>query len=102
LSHQQLLERHKNQTSFKELEETVKSTIELAKNAKLLWNSRSPEERRLLLEMLLSNRKLDGVNVQYDLKKPFQILLEMKQDLKWRRQCESFRTACFMFPNSNT
>ena len=48
--------------------ETARSIIELATTAKSLWNQRSAIERRHLLDLLLSNRSLDGVNVRYDLK----------------------------------
>ena len=67
----------------------MKTTIELAKNSKLLLNSRAPEERKQLLEMQLSNLKLDGVKVQDVLKKPFQILLEIRTNPKWRRTWDS-------------
>ncbi|NOT79325.1 MAG: recombinase family protein [Bacteriovoracaceae bacterium] len=68
------------------MEETVRSTFELAINAKLLWSSRTPQEKKDLLEMLLSNRRVNGKSVEYDWKKPFQILLQMKQDQEWLKQ----------------
>jgi len=71
------------------MEETVRSTFELAINAKLLWNSRTPQEKKDLLEMLLSNRRVNGKSVEYDWKKPFQILLQMKQDQEWRKTRDS-------------
>lgn len=64
--------------------ETVRTTIELARDAKSLWLSRSPDERRQFLDELLSNRVLDGANVRYDLKKPFATLVEMKENENWR------------------
>lgn len=69
--------------------ETVQSTIELAKSAKSLWSGRTDIEKRELLEKLLSNPVLDGVNVRYDLKKPFAKLVEMKEKVKWRSLRES-------------
>jgi hypothetical protein len=50
-------------------------------------------ERRRLLETLVSNPRLDGGTVRFDLKKPFQILSEMREDPDWRARVEEFRTA---------
>jgi len=74
--------------------ETVQSTIELAKNAEQLWNLRSPDEKKLFLEKLLSNPTLSGVTIDYDLKKPFEKLKEMKQIREWRPQRESNPCLC--------
>ncbi len=65
--------------------ETVQSILQLATNAESLWQRRNSQERRNLLERLLSNRVWDGVSVQYELVKPLQTLSEMKQDKNWRR-----------------
>ncbi len=65
--------------------ETVESIIELATNADSLWIHMTTEERRLLLDKLLSNRVLDGVTVRYELIKPLRTLCEMKTDSRWRR-----------------
>lgn len=73
--------------------QTAKSILELAKHAKSLWLSRSPEERREMLESVLSNRALDGLIVRYDLKKPFAILAEMNAEGDWRPKADEFRTA---------
>ena len=69
--------------------ETAKSIIELAKHAKSLWLSQSPEARRGLLEKLLSNQVLDGPIVRYQLKKPFEILARMKETENWRPHRDS-------------
>ena len=71
--------------------ETARSTIELATMAKSLWKRRSPIERRQLLDLLLSNRTLDGVTIRYDLKKPFAVLAEMARKQDWRSQPDSNR-----------
>lgn len=66
--------------------ETVESTLQLAKDAKRLWENRSDAEKVKLLEVILSNQRLNGVTVEYILKKPFYILSEMSRDLNWRRR----------------
>ena len=63
--------------------------FELAKQARTLWNQRTPTERRQLLEMVLSNPRLDGVTVRYDMKKPFAILSEMTKGNDWRARSDS-------------
>ena len=69
--------------------ETVESIIELATNAESLWKHMTTEERRLLLDKLLSNRVLDGASVRYEIVKPLRTLSEMKADEKWRRERDS-------------
>lgn len=82
------MENYKNVLNGSQLE-TARSTIELATIAKSLWKQRSPIERRQLLDMLLSNRSLDGVTVRFNLKKPFEILAKMAVKSSWRSQGDS-------------
>lgn len=63
--------------------ETVETTLELATNAKSLWNSGSAWERRDFLNRVLSNQVLNGLTVEFDLKKPFQALMRMRQSEEW-------------------
>ncbi|MDP2342689.1 MAG: recombinase family protein [Deltaproteobacteria bacterium] len=62
---------------------TAADVLELAKSARSLWESRTPSEKRLLIERLVSNATLDGVTVRYDLKKPFAILGRMAKGTVW-------------------
>jgi hypothetical protein len=68
---------------------TADRCFELAKQARTLWNQRTPSERRQLLEMVLSNQQLDGATVRYEMKKPFAILAEMTKGPDWRAHCDS-------------
>jgi hypothetical protein len=72
---------------------TAQDILELATRAKSLWIQRSPQERKALLERVLSNPVLDGPIVRYDLKKPFAVLSRMRSDVNWRTQCERLRIA---------
>ena len=58
---------------------TARRTLELAKSAAELWISRSGAEKRVLLEMMLSNPTLTGRKVSYELKKPFAVLAEIRR-----------------------
>ncbi len=66
--------------------ETIESIIELATNAESLWNHMTTQERRELLDKLLSNRWLNGVTVEYEIVKPLRTLAEMKENRNWRRE----------------
>lgn len=74
--------------------ETAKSILELATNATLLWKSKSPLERRADLDLILSNPRLDGQTIRYDLKKPFNVLAKMTANNEWWAHLDEFRTAC--------
>lgn len=69
--------------------ETVRSTLELAKRAKLQWAERSAHEKRRFLELVLSNPQLDGESVRYELRKPFALLAEMNGSSSWRTRHDS-------------
>ncbi len=63
--------------------ESVKSILELATSAKSLWIRKSAQERKDFLNMILSNPILEGVNVRYELKKPFAVLVKMSEKENW-------------------
>ena len=69
--------------------ETVRSTLELAKRAKLQWATRSALEKWRFLELVVSNPRLDGESVRYDLRKPFALLAEMNGFSSWRTRHDS-------------
>jgi site-specific DNA recombinase len=73
--------------------ETSKSILELATTARAQYLLATPEERRGMLDKILSNPVLDETTVRYDLKMPFVVLCEMKQKNDWRPQRES--NPCF-------
>jgi hypothetical protein len=79
--------------------ETAHSIIELCKGAKSKWVSANPQERKALLEFVLSNPVLDGVTLRYDLRKPFSLLAEMKKNPEWRSQLEAYVVTCGYYPS---
>ena len=58
----------------------AKSIFELATEATSFWKSASRLERLALLKRVSSNQVLDGSTLRYDLKKPFAVLAEIKQE----------------------
>lgn len=72
--------------------ETAKTVLELATSAKSQWKTGTPIERRNFLDKLLSNPILDGLNVRFNLKKPFAVLVEMNENVEWCASRASRRT----------
>ncbi len=86
-----------NSAIYDEAAETAKSIVELSKDAKRLWDQRSFDEKVDFLKMLLSNPKLDGLNIEYDLKKPFQNIMNLSENEKWWPEVDAFLTNCVGF-----
>jgi len=57
--------------------------LELGKRAKELWKGRAPAEKRELLEKMLSNPRLRARSIEYDYKKPFMVIAEMRRRKVW-------------------
>lgn len=70
----------------------LKFTLELAKDMESNWKEATPSDRVVLLKNVSSNFLLDGLNVRYDLKKPFAILSEIKLKGVSERWCPSRRS----------
>ena len=68
---------------------TADRIFELAKQARTLWNQRTPSERRQLLELVVSKPRLEGSSVRFEMKKPFAILSEMAKGPDWRAREDS-------------
>ena len=66
--------------------ETFESILQLATDAKSLWKNQSNTERAIMLKKLLSNQELDGSTVRYQLILPLRVLLDMKENIDWRRE----------------
>jgi site-specific DNA recombinase len=58
--------------------------IELAMNAESLWNSRNAAEKVAMLKRVVSNPVLDGINIRFDLQKPFAVIAKMNGNENWR------------------
>jgi hypothetical protein len=86
-----LLEKSSEELDERALE-SAQSTLELAKDAKALWLSRSAEERLDFLKLILSNPRLDAECVRYDLRKPWSTLKEMNASNEWRPYLYRFLT----------
>ena len=72
---------------------TGKLLLELATSAKSLWKGRSPEERRAYLDKVLSNPILNGVTIEFELKKPFAVLVQMTENVEWCPLVDDLGTA---------
>ncbi len=65
------------------LESGVK-LLELAQVAHSLYVSRNPEEQRQLINFVLSNCRMHGASVEYDWRKPFDLLADSGEIAMWR------------------
>ncbi len=81
--------------------ETAKTVLELSTSAKTLWNIRPAEERRVMLDKLLSNPILDGVTVRFTLRKPFAVLVQMNENVDWCPARDLNPHACALDPKSS-
>jgi len=63
--------------------ETALSTLELCKEAKTLYKTRSLSERADLLKRLVSNPRQNGLSIEFDLKKPFGVLAKINKIENW-------------------
>ena len=82
----------------------AKSLLELCKRAELAWKKGSELERLALIKRLLSNPRLEGATLCYDLKKPFKKLLEIKKNddsSKWCPARDLNPHACALDPKSS-
>ena len=62
---------------------TVGYLLELFKNAKTLYARANTDEKREILKLLLSNIELDGKNIIFTLKKPFDTLVSISNGSLW-------------------
>lgn len=72
-----------------------------SKSAKTLWKEGSVEKRMKILKSVCSNPCLDGATVEFDLKKPYVTLAEMRQKEDWRRRAGEYRTWFIQNPQVN-
>ena len=63
---------------------TAKYVLELTDKAYDLFMGSELEERRQLLTLVLQNLKLDGKKVLWELRKPFDLIVEATDSIKWR------------------
>ena len=68
---------------------TASTVLSLAKRAEQIFNSSEPEEKRQLLNFLFLNLKLDGKNLLYKLKTPFEGVLLANTTHNWGGYWES-------------
>ncbi len=62
---------------------TANMTLNLAKRAHEIFQSSEPQEKRQLLNFLLQNLKLQGKNLSFELKTPFDTVLQASKCSNW-------------------
>jgi len=74
---------------------TLISLLNICSRAPELFESSKVEQKRQLINFLLSNLKLRGKNLEFELKKPFDVLINLqncKNRSEWLPQGVKFRT----------
>lgn len=75
----------------------AKTALELASRAKSLWISRPPRDKYLFLKTILSNQRLRGTSIEFDLIKPLAAIAKMREKEGWCAYLDDFITACDQF-----
>ena len=68
---------------------TAKYILDLTRRAYDLFISSEGQERRQLLSLLLQNLRVEGKEVRFEAKKPFNLILDFAFDQSWRPQWDS-------------
>ena len=63
---------------------TVKYVLEIVNRAYELFTSSEVEEKRQLIKLILSNLRMDGENIVWDVQRPFDLFLNSVESIKWR------------------
>ncbi|MBC7420560.1 MAG: recombinase zinc beta ribbon domain-containing protein [Bdellovibrio sp.] len=63
--------------------------MELARQAPTLFKSMTTDEKRELVNLVLSNPRIENGSLRYDLKKPFSMFANVTNLEKWRRERDS-------------
>ena len=71
---------------------SIEYMLDVVSKSKYIFKSSGNRKKRRLINFLFSNLELDGINLCYSLKKPFDKLLDIEEISKWRELCNEFRT----------
>ena len=81
--------------------ETALSTLELCKEAKSLYKTRSVAERADFIKKLVSNPRLNNGSIEFNLKKPFGVLAKLNRNENWCPARDLNPHACALDPKSS-
>jgi len=68
------------------------SLLNICSRAPELFESSKVEQKRQLINFLLSNLKLRGKKLEFELKKPFDVLVNLDYCSNWLARVAKFRT----------
>ncbi|MDX1949765.1 MAG: hypothetical protein SFT90_04610, partial [Rickettsiales bacterium] len=64
--------------------ESISTLLTLVSKASELFEKANTQQKRKLIRFLFPNLKVNGANLEYSLKKPFDLLVNLPLCLKWR------------------
>ena len=88
--HQELTAHHKADDSFRI---TVSSLVSLASKAYELFKSSKNEQKRQLINFMFSNLQLNGDKLEYTLRSPFHLMVNVKNYEEWLSLLNHYRTS---------
>lgn len=68
---------------------TVNHLLELARNAPMLFENANPEQKKGLINLVLSNLQLEGKQLRWELKKPFDTMAYCNENANWQGRRDS-------------
>ncbi len=71
---------------------TVATVLSVARRAKSIFESSEPHEKRAFLNYLLQNPIVNGKKLEFTLRSPFNLVLELTDSPTWLRVLDEFRT----------
>jgi len=74
---------------------TVSYLLDLSARAYQLFESSKIEQKRQLINFVFSNLKLRGKTLEFELKKPFEVILDANVHSNWLPLVDTFRTFYF-------
>lgn len=72
---------------------TVASVLSVARRAKQIFESSEPHEKRAFLNYLLQNPTVNGKKLEFTMRSPFNLVLELASSPNWLRTLEDVRNA---------
>jgi len=66
--------------------------LSISRRAKEIFESSEPNEKRAFLNYLLQNPTVDGKNLEYTIRSPFNLALELADNPNWLPLYDKIRT----------
>lgn len=94
------IELEEHQKADFDYQTTVATVFSVARRAKEIFESSEPKEKRVFLNYLLQNPTVNGKNLEYTIRSPFNLALELASNPNWLRgQGSNLRPSDYTYPS---